>query len=93
MAGGCRLMFLEKTKNALTFIERLIKSAVVFDYVNDYYHNNSLDDIKDFKLSKSDFNQFKKRTYGSQGFLEDETIAYLNGFSSVIKDAGLAWIR
>jgi len=88
--GGVSPDVLGENKESSTFINRLIKSAVVFNYVNNYYHNNSLDDIKDFKLSKSDFNQFKKRCYGSQGFLKDETITYLNGFSSIIKDAGLA---
>ena len=88
--GGVSPDVLGEKKESSTFINRLIKSAVVFNYVNNYYHNNSLDDIKDFKLSKSDFNQFKKRCYGSQGFLKDETITYLNGFSSIIKDAGLA---
>ena len=88
--GGVSPDVLGEKKESSTFINRLIKSAVVFNYVNNYYHNNSLDDIKDFKLSKSDFNQFKKRCYGSQSFLKDETITYLNGFSSIIKDAGLA---
>jgi len=88
--GGVSPDVLGEKKESSTFINRLIKSAVVFNYVNNYYHNNSLDDIKDFKLSKSDFNQFKKRCYGSQVFLKDETITYLNGFSSIIKDAGLA---
>ena len=87
--GGVSPDVLGEKKEGSTFINRLIKSAVVFNYVNNYYHNNSLDDIKDFKLSKSDFNQFKKRSYGSQVFLKDETVAYLNGFSSIIKDAGL----
>ena len=88
--GGVSPDVLGEKKESSTFINRLIKSAVVFNYVNNYYHNNSLDDIKDFKLSKSDFNQFKKRCYGNQVFLKDETITYLNGFSSIIKDAGLA---
>ena len=88
--GGVSPDVLGEKKESSTFINRLIKSAVVFNYVNNYYHNNSLDDIKDFKLSKSDFNQFKKRSYGSQVFLKDETVTYLNGFSGIIKDAGLA---
>ena len=88
--GGVSPDVLGENKESSTFINRLIKSAVVFNYVNNYYHNNSLEDIKDFKLSKSDFNQFKKRSYGSQVFLKDETVTYLNGFSSIIKDAGLA---
>lgn len=88
--GGVSPDVLGENKESSTFINRLIKSAVVFNYVNNYYHNNSLEDIKDFKLSKSDFNEFKKRSYGSQVFLKDETVTYLNGFSSIIKDAGLA---
>ena len=88
--GGVSPDVLGEKKESSTFINRLIKSAVVFNYVNNYYHNNSLEDIKDFKLSKSDFNQFKKRSYGSQVFLKDETVTYLNGFSGIIKDAGLA---
>ena len=88
--GGVSPDVLGENKESSTFINRLIKSAVVFNYVNNYYHNNSLEDIRDFKLSKSDFNQFKKRSYGSQVFLKDETVTYLNGFSSIIKDAGLA---
>ena len=88
--GGVSPDVLGVNKESSIFINRLIKSSVVFNYVNNYYHNNSLEDIKDFKLSKSDFNQFKKRSYGSQVFLKDETVTYLNGFSGIIKDAGLA---
>ena len=83
----------EKNKESSKFIEGLINSAVVFDFANDYYHNNSLQDLKGFKLSKKGFDDFKKRSVSSPVFLEDESLKYLDGFANVIKDEGLLGIN
>ena len=87
--GGVTPDVVEKNKESSKFIEGLINSAVVFDFANDYYHNNSLQDLKGFKLSKKGFDDFKKRSVSSPVFLEDESLEYLDGFANVIKDEGL----
>ena len=87
--GGVTPDVVEKNKESSKFIEGLINSAVVFDFANDYYHNNSLQDLKGFKLSKKGFEDFKKRSVSSPVFLEDESLEYLDGFANVIKDEGL----
>ena len=87
--GGVTPDVAEKNKESSKFIEGLINSAVVFDFANDYYHNNSLQDLKGFELSKKGFDDFKKRSVSSPVFLEDESLKYLDGFANVIKDEGL----
>ena len=91
--GGVTPDVVEKNKESSKFIEGLINSAVVFDFANDYYHNNSLQDLKGFKLSKKGFEDFKKRSVSSPVFLEDESLEYLDGFANVIKDEGLLGIN
>ena len=91
--GGVTPDVAEKNKESSKFIEGLINSAVVFDFANDYYHNNSLQDLKGFKLSKKGFDDFKKRSVNSPVFLEDESLKYLDGFANVIKDEGLLGIN
>ena len=91
--GGVTPDVVEKNKESSKFIEGLINSAVVFDFANDYYHNNSLQDLKGFKLSKKGFDDFKKRSVSSPVFLDDESLKYLDGFANVIKDEGLLGIN
>ena len=91
--GGVTPDVVEKNKESSKFIEGLINRAVVFDFANDYYHNNSLQDLKGFKLSKKGFDDFKKRSVSSPVFLEDESLKYLDGFANVIKDEGLLGIN
>tara|TARA_B110000967_G_scaffold127184_1_gene129956 strand:+ start:156 stop:1787 length:1632 start_codon:yes stop_codon:yes gene_type:complete len=91
--GGVTPDVAEKNKESSKFIEGLINSAVVFDFANDYYHNNSLQDLKGFELSKKGFDDFKKRSVSSPVFLEDESLKYLDGFANVIKDEGLLGIN
>ena len=42
------------------FIEKLLKSSLVFDYSNQYFHNNTVGDMESFRLDKKDFERFKK---------------------------------
>lgn len=42
------------------FIESLLKSSLVFDYSNQYFHNNTVGDMESFRLDKKDFERFKK---------------------------------
>ncbi|MFS4469026.1 S41 family peptidase [Maribacter sp. 2210JD10-5] len=37
----------------------LLQNNVIFDYATDYYYQNNLADISDFKFSDTDFNSFK----------------------------------
>lgn len=37
----------------------LLQNNVIFDYATDYYFSNNLNDVKDFKFTNSDFNNFK----------------------------------
>jgi len=42
------------------FIETLLKSPLIFDYSNQYYYNNSVENIEELSLDKKDFEYFKK---------------------------------
>ena len=42
------------------FIEKLLKSPLVFDYSNQYFYNNNVDNLEGFRLNKKEFEHFKK---------------------------------
>jgi carboxyl-terminal processing protease len=42
------------------FIETLLKSPLIFDYSNQYYYNNSVENIEELSLDKKDFEYFKR---------------------------------
>ena len=48
------------TENPNKFIETLLKSPLVFDYCNQYYHNNTVENLEQFQLDKKGFDLFKK---------------------------------
>lgn len=68
------------------FIENLINSDLVFDFANNYSYNNSVKDIKSFKLSDKEFNNFKELSFENAYFSKDKIFSYLNEFSEVLKD-------
>jgi carboxyl-terminal processing protease len=75
----------EKSK----FIQKLIDSSLVFEFANNYYHNNNVKDLGDFKLGEKGFNNFKKRCLVHPVFLEDKSIREINELYDHIKKEGL----
>lgn len=68
------------------FIENLISSDLVFDFANNFSYNNSVKDVKSFKLSDKEFNNFKELSFENAYFSKDKIFSYLNEFSDVLKD-------
>ena len=87
--GGVSPDVATENKKSSDFIEGLVKSDLIFDFANNYSHNNSIDSVKDFKLSNEEFNAFKELVYKSPFFLKDESLLYLEEFSEVLKKEGL----
>jgi len=58
--GGINPDILVGNENPNKFIEKLLKSALVFDYSNQYFHNNTVEGLEGFRLDKKDFERFKK---------------------------------
>ena len=58
--GGISPDVIVGTETANPFIEKLLKSPLVFDYSNQYYHNNTVENLESFLLDKRDFETFKK---------------------------------
>ena len=75
------------------FIETLLKSSLVFDFSNQYYHNNSVVDLESFQLNKKDFERFKNisldEKYGTIG----ETQENLNQLKREFKEDGFGAIE
>ncbi|MDB9955012.1 S41 family peptidase [Flavobacteriaceae bacterium] len=58
--GGINPDIIVGNENPNKFIENLLKSSLVFDYSNQYFHNNSVESLENFHLDKKDFERFKK---------------------------------
>ena len=58
--GGVNPDITVGVENPNKFIETLLKSPLVFDYSNQYYYNNSVENIEELSLDKKDFEYFKK---------------------------------
>ena len=75
------------------FIETLLKSSLVFDFSNQYYHNNSVVDLESFQLNKKDLERFKNmcldEKYGTIG----ETQENLNQLKREFKEDGFGAIE
>ena len=71
------------------FIEKLLKSPLVFDYSNQYYHNNTVDNLERFQLDKKEFERFKtmslKDKYSTIGGIQDE----INQLKNTLSEQGL----
>ena len=58
--GGVNPDIVVGAQNPNKFIEALLNSPLIFDYSNQYYDNNSVENIEGFRLDKKDFIYFKK---------------------------------
>ena len=58
--GGVNPDITVGVENPNKFIETLLKSPLVFDYSNQYYYNNSVENIEELSLDKKDFEYFKR---------------------------------
>ena len=71
------------------FIEKLLKSPLIFDYSNQYYHNNTVDNLERFQLDKKEFERFKtmslKDKYSTIGGIQDE----INQLKNTLSEQGL----
>ena len=90
--GGINPDVIIGTEKPNKFIETLLKSPLVFDYCNQYYHNNTVENLEQFQLDKKDFERFKKmstekkyRTIGKtqEGIDHLKTIMTEEGFGTM----------
>lgn len=58
--GGINPDIIVGGENPNKFIEKLLKSPLIFDYSNQYFYNNNVDNLEGFRLDKKDFEEFKK---------------------------------
>lgn len=58
----------------------LLNNNVIFDFATDYYYNNSVEDVKDFKFTPTDFQQFKT-------FVSDSDFSFETKTEKVLKEA------
>ena len=74
------------------FIETLLKSSLVFDFSNQYYHNNSVVDLESFQLNKKDFERFKNMSLDEKYGTIGETQENLNQLKREFKEEGFGII-
>ena len=75
------------------FIETLLKSSLVFDFSNQYYHNNSVVDLESFQLNKKDFERFKNMSLDEKYGTIGETQENLNQLKREFKEDGFGAIE
>ena len=63
-----------------SFTNALNSSQVIFDFATDYYYRNSISSIDQYKLSESDFNDFKS-------FVSNSTFSYETPAEKLLKQA------
>jgi len=80
----------EKTNK---FIETLLKSALVFDFSNQYYLNNTVVDLESFRLNKKDFERFKNMSLDEKYGTIGETQEKLNQLKREFKEEGFGVIE
>lgn len=86
--GGINPDIVEGTKTTSKFIETLLNSALVFDYVNRYYYANTLDNFEGFSLNTGDFERFKSMSLDKKYNLDDESLKEINNLKKTLKDEG-----
>ena len=86
--GGIDPDIVEGTKTTSKFIETLLNSALVFDYVNRYYYANALDNFEGFGLNTADFERFKSMSLDKKYNFEDESLKEINNLKKMLKDEG-----
>ena len=86
--GGINPDVIIGTETPNKFIEKLLKSPLVFDYSNQYYHNNSVENMEGFRLDKKEFEKFKKmsaeKKYSTIGKTQEE----INELKTLIAEEG-----
>jgi len=86
--GGINPDIVEGTKTTSKFIEALLNSALVFDYVNRYYYANTLDNFEGFGLNTADFERFKSMSLDKKYNFEDESLKEINNLKKTLIDEG-----
>ena len=86
--GGINPDIVEGTKTTSKFIETLLNSALVFDYVNRYYYANALDNFEGFSLNTGDFERFKSMSLDKKYNFDDESLKEINNLKKTLKDEG-----
>ena len=86
--GGINPDIVEGTKTTSKFIETLLNSALVFDYVNRYYYANTLDNFEGFSLNTGDFERFKSMSLDKKYNFDDESLKEINNLKKTLKDEG-----
>lgn len=86
--GGINPDIVEGTKTTSKFIETLLNSALVFDYVNRYYYANTLDNFEGFSLNTRDFERFKSMSLDKKYNLDDESLKEINNLKKTLKEEG-----
>ena len=74
------------------FIETLLKSPLVFDYSNEFYHNNSVVDLEAFLLNQKDFERFKNMSLEEKYSTIGETQENINQLKREFKEEGFGII-
>jgi carboxyl-terminal processing protease len=75
------------------FIETLLKSSLVFDFSNQYYHNNSVVDLESFQLNKKYLELFKNMSLDEKYVTIGETQENLNQLKREFKEDGFGAIE
>ena len=75
------------------FIETLLKSSLVFDFSNQYYHNNTVVDLESFQLNKKDFERFKNMSLDEKYGTIGETQENLKQLKREFKEDGFGAIE
>jgi carboxyl-terminal processing protease len=70
------------------FIETLLKSSLVFDYSNQYFHNNTVDNIEGFSLNEKDFDRFKTMSIDKKYDTMSETQKNINKLKKTLNEEG-----
>lgn len=83
--GGITPDVLGKNKKRVNFIKELIKGPLVFEFANNYFYNNKVENLSQFALKPKDFKKFKEMSLKSPLFLKDESFEYLKELTNTIK--------
>tara|TARA_Y100000385_G_scaffold33007_2_gene31015 strand:- start:46349 stop:47980 length:1632 start_codon:yes stop_codon:yes gene_type:complete len=84
--GGITPDVLGKNKKRVDFIKELIKGPLVFEFANNYFYNNKVENLSQFALKAKDFKKFKEMSLKSPLFLKDESFEYLKELTNSIKN-------
>ena len=75
------------------FIELLLKSSLVFDFSNQYFYNNSVNDVEGFSLDKKDFERFKEMSLDKKYDALSESQASVDQLKNTLEEEGFGEMR